>query len=831
MRINSPEWLLLIPILVLAAWYLKHLQLWKPLRMTTLLLLVLTLMDLQWQTLKPGIDLMLLLDRSDSARSLVESRESEMLKILDDSRGPMDQLRVIDFAGGAMLREGEETVDAAGDGAATRIDMALRYAAGMQDPDRKTRVMVLTDGYATAPLAGLAEFLEESSVDLYYRVFSELPEADVSVERLELPDRTQMGAPFLVEFLVDGPIGRKVSYQLRRNDEVINEGSVEIVAGGTWVRLTDRLTSPGAFEYSVSVLSGEDPKPGNNQATRWIAVDSGPRLLLVSAYVDDPLKQLLNAQGFALEHVTNYERLNAGSLNGVKALIINNVPANELPEKFLKEISAYVTIQGGGLIMCGGKFAYGSGGYYQSPIDSVLPVSMEMREDQRRLATAMAIVMDRSGSMGAAVQGGLTKMDMANSGAAGTVKLLGPMDSIAVFAVDSLAHEIVPMTVISNRQELISNQILHIKSSGGGIFVYTGLLAAWQQLKDVRIGQKHIILFSDAADSEEPGQYKALLREMREAGATVSVIGLGDSGDSDAEFLKDIAERGGGRIFFNSNPSDLPRVFAQETVAVARSTFVEEATKVVPTSGWSQISPNALDWLSSVDGYNLSYLKEGAIAAAISGDEYQAPLVAYKRFGAGRSAALTFPFGGAFSEQVRAWDQSADLVQTLTRWIVGEPMPEGIGLRTSVDGSMLKLELMHDATQDEFLAGNAPVIQMTHADADAPKDLIWRRISPGYLVAETQLEYSKRYKGAIQMGEITLPFGPIVTNQNEEWLRRSDRLAELDALSLASGGGQIRQLEDLWKTEKVKRYASLRVFMLIALLAVCLADFLCSRIR
>ena len=40
-------------------------------------------------------------------------------------------------------------------------------------------------------------------------------------------------------------------------------------------------------------------------------------------------------------------------------------------------------------------------------------------------------------------------------------------------------------------------------------------------------GTRHIILFSDANDSEEPGDYVNLVDKMVKAGITVSVIGLG----------------------------------------------------------------------------------------------------------------------------------------------------------------------------------------------------------------------------------------------------------------------------------------------------------------
>ena len=58
----------------------------------------------------------------------------------------------------------------------------------------------------------------------------------------------------------------------------------------------------------------------------------------------------------------------------------------------------------------------------------------------------------------------------------------------------------------------------------------------------------------------------------------MSVIGLGSETDVDAAFLKDIALRGKGRIQFTASADDLPRLFAQEAITVARSSFITEAT-------------------------------------------------------------------------------------------------------------------------------------------------------------------------------------------------------------------------------------------------------------
>ena len=176
----------------------------------------------------------------------------------------------------------------------------------------------------------------------------------------------------------------------------------------------------------------------------------------------------------------------------------------------------------------------------------------------------------------------------------------------------------VPLKEVGPSRDEIINKTRRIQSEGGGIFIYEALKGGWAELKKAETGQRHFILFADAADSEEPGDYKTIVDEMVAAGVTVSVIGMGSDHDSDSELLKEIATRGKGRMLFNANPNELPAMFAQETVAIARSAFIDEATAFKATAGWMELATRPIDWLSQIDGYNLSYLKPGATAAGVT---------------------------------------------------------------------------------------------------------------------------------------------------------------------------------------------------------------------
>lgn len=826
---RQPEWFFLLPVLAFLGWYVRGLQLWRPLRVICLLLAVVFLADPQWRLLKPGLDLWVLVDQSDSAKDILGPRLTEWEALIRDSRGPDDNVHFVDFARGAVERSSdiltfEDEFDQ------TNLATALRIAEARRATDRAARVLVLSDGYSTQPLASAAQQLKDANIPVDYRLAVYDATADFQVQALELPNRNQTAEPFLIELLVTGPAGSSTGYRIERDGEVVAKGTVSTPAGRGRIRLKDRILAPRAYRYTAALDKANDPRPGNNTAERWIEISGGPRIILVTRYQNDPVAQTLRRLGFELEVITNARNFHEGRLTGAQAVIFNDIPANEVPNDTLEAIDFYVRGQGGGFMMLGGKFSYGSGGYFESPVEEILPVSMELKEEHRKLAVAMAVVVDRSGSMGATVPGGMTKMDLANSGVAEAANLLGHQDLLTVFAVDSEPHVMVPLTQVGPNRGEIESRVRRIQSMGGGIFVYTGLQAAWDELKKAPIGQKHIILFSDAADSEEPGKYKSLIAEMVNEGATVSVIGLGSPSDPDAKFIEDIARRGNGRMFFNDNPTNLPAVFAQETVAVARSAFVEEKTGIEPTAGWLQIAASAIEWPAAFDGYNLSYLKEGATSAANTKDEYQAPLVAFWNRGSGRAAAVSFPLSGNFSQATRSWPAYGDFMQTLSRWLVGEDIPEGLGLSTSLQGNELTLDFYYDDAQADLPEAGLPKLLYSSQSADEAETADWERIEPGLFRAKVTLDFGKSYRGAVQVGEHSLPFGPIIAGENIEWFTDPTALNDLFQLSRTTGGEERVNLAESWQSPDTETKQSLRFWVLLLLLPIFLLEVLQTRL-
>jgi uncharacterized membrane protein len=833
MILRHPEWLALLPILMLAGWMLPRLGLWRPLRIILLALITLTLAQPQWRKLEDGMDLWVLLDSSVSAEKPMAKGLAEWEKLLEKHRGRNDRLHYLNYASEVMRRgaEGAELYER--NRQSTQTGLAITQAltlAGRESKGRPARVLVLSDGYSTEPLHGIAEKLTRQGVEMDYRVVRDPEPTDFRVAALNIPTRSQLGEPFLIEIEVRGTRDGKVPLTVLRDGRELKTTDVEVRLGSGRIRFTDRIGSAGVAHYEALIAPSVDAFPGNNRHEAMIEIAGGPRVLLLTSYLDDPVAQTLQRQGFTVETVTNLRGLRPGQMAGAKCVILNNVPAFELPADFLRAMDFYVREQGGGLLMAGGTKSFAAGGYFESAIDPLLPVSMELKQEHRKLMVAMAIVMDRSGSMSMTVQNGFTKMSLADEGAANAVRFLSPQDLLTVFAVDSSAHEMVPLQPVGPNRDKMESAVRRIESTGGGIFVYQGLKAAWDQLKDAPVGQRHIILFSDAADSEEPGDYIKLIDEIIANSGTISVIALGKRSDPDAWLLEDIAKRGKGRLFFTDKAEELPSIFSQETVAVARSAFITDPVKTLKAGGWFEISGQSLDWLPVADGYNLSYLRDWASQALLTNDEYKAPLVSFGQRGIGRTAAVSFPLGGEHSSKVRAWPKYGDFLQTLTRWLMGEQLPPGIGLKHHIDGDLLTLDLMHDAEWEPKLQAKPPRVLIAHGSrAEAAHELAWERLSPGHYQASVTLKEGEMVRGAIQLGGTALNFGPTLLGTSTEWAFDEARAEELRQVSASSGGRELLDFSQAWRSPRVPRFADMQSWLLITALLLMLIEALIAR--
>jgi hypothetical protein len=449
---------------------------------------------------------------------------------------------------------------------------------------------------------------------------------------------------------------------------------------------------------------------------------SKPILVVSSAGENSGLVKLF--QGGLLDVVGKTPQQCAWSLEDLaqySAVILENVPAGQVGMGGMETLASWVEQTGTGLAMTGGQKSYGPGGYFKSPLERVLPISMEMRREHRKLNVAVVVALDRSGSMSMPAGGGRIKMDLADLGTVQVLDLLSPMDEIGVFAVDTMAHEIVPLDTVEKNRGYRS-KILAIGSEGGGIYIYDALVASAAMIQNAHAQTRHIILFSDAADAEQSAHYEEIVAKLRDADVTVSVVGLGTEHDCDANMLKDLARRGGGDCYFSDNPDEIPRIFAQDTFTIARSTFIDQPTPFSFTAGYSLLGSPPVAAPPSLGGYNLCYIRPQANLAAVTGDEYKAPVVASWNAGNGRVLCYLGEADGKYSGDLAKWNQAGEFYSTLARWVAGkrQPLPEDMYLAQQVRDGVCFVQLHLDPERKADPFSNLPQVKVLHGLPGAP---------------------------------------------------------------------------------------------------------------
>lgn len=610
--------------------------------------------------------------------------------------------------------------------------------------------------------------------------------------------------------------------------------------------LIEAKTSGPVASYATSLIESTldsavvqdiDRLPLNNRAKAALRVDGGERVLVIgNGGENGNIARVLRAAGLAV--VTRPEGpLSLADLAACSVLVLDEVPADALGPAGLAAIARWVEQLGGGLVMTGGRRSFGAGGYRKSPVERVLPVTLELRDEHRKMACSIAIAIDVSGSMSAPASGGKIKLDLAAEGAASVVELLGPRDQVAVFAVDSAPSTVVPMTRVTDHGQLTS-RILGMQPGGGGIYVYQALIASADAVLKTSTGTRHIVLFADANDAEEPGDYIQLLADVGKAGVTVSVIGMGRDTDSDADFLKDVAKRGGGRISFAEAPEDIPRLFAQETMLVARSAWVDGPAPVAPQAALGLdlgTAPElAAPWPAAF-GYNLTYARERASVLALAQGDPIAPAVATWRIGTGRSAVVTLDCDDERSTPFLAWKGYGPLLSGLVRWAAGGDDTEAPGrLTASRAGRSATLRLELDPARRSEWPAQAP--QLSVAVDQAVEDVSAPAMQPiedGVWEAVVRLDDDRTVLPAIDLAgravagpALSLPYAPEAEPRFGR-VRGGDVLAGLARLSSGTVRSDFTRLYDLPPSPGEVR--SIVPLLLIALLVLLVAEIAVRR--
>ena len=843
MTLLHPIWLLLLIPLIIS------LRVWKPpsrllgiLRLAMLSLILLAMCGLAVKLPSRAGTVVVVTDRSQSMSPDSEAKQKEAIDLIQGAMGNNVNLAVLSFGRDAAIEQSPQSGKFAGfvnevHGDASDLNGAIEKAMALIPRGAPGRLLMLSDGRWTGKdPSGVAAQAAARNIALDYRSMQRDSTNDVAISHIDAPEVVTPGESFMLAVWVRAPVPSEVSFELLRGNQRLAVGTRQVPSGLSRLIFRDKAIRPGTHQYTVRITGTDaDPVPENNSAKILVGIE-GPRPILhITTAADSGLARLLQAGGLDIKTAPPAAyHWSLDELSGYSAVLVENVLADEIGLHGMENLAVWVKEAGTGFMMTGGKHAYGPGGYFRSPLEPIMPVSMELRQEHRKLSLAIVVAMDRSGSMSMTVGGGRTKMHLANLATVEVLDMLSPMDEFGVVAVDSSPHIIANLAQVENQSQ-VRGKILRIGSQGGGIFVYEALSAAAKMLLKAQAGTRHIILFADAADSEQPGRYRELLEECRKANITVSVVGLGTANDVDAELLRDIARRGVGRSFFTKNAEELPRLFAQDTFVVARSTFIDEPTTVRTTGGMVSLTGRGYQITSPIGGYNLCYIRPDANLAAVTVDEYKAPVVAAWQAGIGRVLCYTGEADGPHTGPIAGWGDVGNFLASLVRWTAGDSgdLPGGMLLTQKVKNGINVVELHLDPEREgevfrelptvtvlRGVVGETPTVDKTELSWTAADTLSVDIPIHGAETVLTTVEVPGG--GNISLPPVCLPYSPEFKPANTE-----SGLATMERLAKVTDGKQRINLGEIWDDlPRQPRLISLQPWLLILALILLLLEVL-----
>lgn len=460
------------------------------------------------------------------------------------------------------------------------------------------------------------------------------------------------------------------------------------------VELVDRDAPPGVHVYEARAedLSsfygrGGGPPPARDEASRpaagmtAVSVEGKAYAAVFSAGSDVPpvLAAALKETNLEVRRLPLDRASDPATYSGADLVVLPDVrvTAAEKDDTGLTRAGQAALVeyvqQGGGLLTTGGVFGLAPE-YAGTPIARAIPVEIEDRGHVEDPPVSLAIMLDRSGSMMAQV-GGHTKLELALEASLGAAEVLRPTDFVALASVDTETHWDIPLGPQARLPEL-RDAVRRVPPGGGGIYVYTALKDAYAALEHQRTPIRHVILFSDTADSEQqtdgcPYDYgggscgsgktaESLAKEARAKGITTTVVGIGDEGAQDTPFLRRLAASAGGRFYITAEGTDLRRIFLSETRVLAQSNLREKKVKVAAVSNHPALEGVTVESLPELGAYVEAGRRSGADTALVLPDGR--PLLATWRYGLGKSGVITTDLTEGWGTE---WASSAAAQQLL----------------------------------------------------------------------------------------------------------------------------------------------------------------------
>lgn len=735
---------------------------------------------------------------------------------------PVDELAAMDGESARAWRKQH--------GGQSSYAAALEYARALFPAGTARHVVFVGDGHETrGSLLDAARQASVAEVHLHALPVAGPKKPDVRVRQL-VPNQSRLheGATLRITADVESTLDGSGVLKLFENGIEVERRSLSLKSGQ--VLQETFIRNPGTrniYKYRavLEAFSG-DTLSANNEALTLVDVRGRLRLLLIEGDAGEAsyLMEAMEKEGIQLElRAPNAIPTTPQELGGYDGIILSDVPAHKVGTRAMTAIRDAVDKLGVGFLMLGGPNSFGVGGYHRTPIEEILPVRLRSPDEEEKQSSALALVVDRSGSMAG------EKLEMAKSAAIASAEVLTRNDSIGVYAFDSELHVVVPMTRITN-VSAIAGQIAGL-TSGGGTNAYPAMTEARAALQRVKAKIKHMIVLTDGQTSGTG--YEALASQCRAEGMTISTVAIGEG--AHVGLLQAIASLGGGQSYTTLDAANITRIFTQDTLTHTGRMLREEpfqpavAERHPILGGWDKLdSPPLLGYVKT--------LRKSTAQVPLTTDMGD-PLLAHWRFGLGKVTAFTSDAKSRWASLwISQWSGFGQFWSQVLRETARPPQGQGMDLRAQMHGdeALLSVDVLADAgTRGNEARVTAEVFFVSAESLGAPlqpvMNLALRQSGPGLYEGRFSPEKPGVYLIRAQSGAQMVTAGIVHNPSNEQSLGTVNDKLLREVCSLTGGNYLESGTAPDLGTARARRYVELWPWLVMALLLVFLADIAVRR--
>lgn len=698
-QFDRPVWLLLIPTLGLACWWLSRRSLsglgrgsrWVALgaRVLAVTMLAGAMAEPQLRKESESVGVTFVVDVSRSVPAgAQEGIDGYVQNAQQPTRQANDLMGVVtagetayvQSAASRLVQRVERQFIGGRDASDLASGVNLAIAASPENAAR--RIVLISDGNETAgSLLRAAEQARAVGIPVDVLPVEFDFREEVIVEDVQVPSGVRVGETVALRVVLTTttPVVGRLS--VSENGQVIDLDP-DPAQTGTLVRLdagrhvlsvpvTPRRPGPQLYDAVFEPLSALDadgqalPTRGdsmieNNRANAITFVASEGRVLIVADTPEEagPIEDALTASEIATFRVgATGLPSTLPEMAAYEAIILINQSAYDSTVQQQELLRQYVHDTGGGLVMVGGPDAFGAGGWIGSPLADALPIRLDPPQKRQMPRGALALIVHSV----EIPQGVFYGKQVANA----AVDALSRLDLVGIIEYQGFGGTdwVYPMAPVGDRTAV--KRAINGLQFGDMPSFDPSMNLALAGLQAAEAGQKHCIIISDG----DPTLSRSILRQFRQAGITISTVGVNPHSPGDLGTLRTMAVETGGTFYSVGNNAleTLPQIFVKEAQTLRRALIWEGEAFSPSRTGVPAETMRGITGVPPIRGYVVAAEREGLSLVTLRGKE-EDPVAAQWQHGLGRVVTFTSDASTRWAGSWVGWSGFKQFWEQHVRW-------------------------------------------------------------------------------------------------------------------------------------------------------------------